>query len=443
MFCRGFIAYVAHYVGEVKKEFPEFQITSNWIFSEFMPENVSVPVDFLSGDYDSFDSVNSARHNGRLLVAQNVPWDLMSWGQNTKLVDWREVNRQNKEPKQLMQEASVSVALGGGYEFFDIVYGHGGLIQDWCIEGWGTVADFVRAREKFCFKSRLLDEIGIVCVPSGRGQKDCIYLKNEAANNLLLALQDAQFSTQFLLEEQTERFASFKLLVLPKAELISKSTLEALKAYVQNGGKLIVDLPSMHHFADIFTPKGEIENRLIYVDGNGRLAAMETDVVLCKEWASTQMYDNNYYEAESYAAYKCVPYGKGVFIFNLFDIGASCRLNRSVPYNAYIKSLVMASGYTSPVRVLNSGLVDVTLAEKDGKYLVNLINMCGAHNESGVRSFAEIPPLTDVQVEIDALHAPKRIYTVPEEFEPAYTYDGKTIRLTVNKLEIHSVIIIE
>lgn len=442
--CRGFKAYVSHYIREIKKEFPGFQITSNWIFSEFMPERVSVPVDFLSGDYSSFDSVNSARHEGRLLAAQNIPWDLMSWGQNTKRVDWREVNRQNKEPIQLMQEASVSIALGGGYEFFNIVYGHGGLIQQWCLEGWGMVADFVRARESICFKSKLSDEIGVVYPRKFKTEYfDGIYVANKDADNVLLSMQDAQMSTQFVLEEQTERFSKFKLLVLPSAEKLNISTKEALKQYVYNGGKLIVDLPSIQWFTEIFKPEGVIKNRLVYIDGDGRLAAAETDTVFVADTEALQMYDNNYYEANHYAAYKIVPYGKGEFLFNLFDLGNAYDSNNSAPLKRYIKALVKASGYKPNVRLLNSQFVDMTVAEKDGKLLVNLINMCGGHNINGVRSFDEIPPIYHLQLEIDFERKPSAICVYPEKLLPQYSYDGKTIRMTVDRLDIHSVIVIE
>ena len=118
-----------------------------------------------------------------------------------------------------MQEASVSIALGGGYEFFNIVYGHGGLIQQWCLEGWGMVADFVRVRESICFKSKLSDEIGVVYPRKFKTEYcDGIYVANKDADNVLLSMQDAQMSTLFVLEEQTERFSKFKLLVLPRAE---------------------------------------------------------------------------------------------------------------------------------------------------------------------------------------------------------------------------------
>src|SRR6185369_7879696 len=47
----AFRKYMRHYLAEVKKTNPDFQLCSNWAFTDHMAERVSAPVDFLSGDY--------------------------------------------------------------------------------------------------------------------------------------------------------------------------------------------------------------------------------------------------------------------------------------------------------------------------------------------------------------------------------------------------------
>ena len=183
-----FKQYIAHYIEEIKKDYPDFEITSNWVFSEFMPEKVSIPVDFLSGDYSAVDSVNCARFAGRCLDAQNMTWDLMAWGQNTTPVSWESVNRQNNPAIQLMQEASVVVALGGCFEFFHILYGHGSYLQEWSIEEWGKVAEFVRARQDYCFGSKPVKEIAVI-LPKRIQPKDAEFLLKEIVK---LCLSDGQ-----------------------------------------------------------------------------------------------------------------------------------------------------------------------------------------------------------------------------------------------------------
>jgi len=47
----AFRKYLRHYLAEVKRTHPRFDIASNWAFSDHMPEPVSAPVAFLSGDF--------------------------------------------------------------------------------------------------------------------------------------------------------------------------------------------------------------------------------------------------------------------------------------------------------------------------------------------------------------------------------------------------------
>jgi hypothetical protein len=107
----GFIKYLRHYVSAVRSEYPDFQIGSAWAFSHHMPEPVSVPLDFLSGDLWTEHCVNTARLAGRFMANQGVTWDLMPWGFAHHLpTDPTE----RKPAVQMKREAAIIMALGGG-----------------------------------------------------------------------------------------------------------------------------------------------------------------------------------------------------------------------------------------------------------------------------------------------------------------------------------------
>ena len=72
------------------------------------PSPVTVPVDFISGDYNSNDSVNSARLHGRQMANLGQPWDLMAWA----FSQVKDVGAVYKPAAQLQQEAAVILALG-------------------------------------------------------------------------------------------------------------------------------------------------------------------------------------------------------------------------------------------------------------------------------------------------------------------------------------------
>jgi hypothetical protein len=110
--CReGFRKYLDHYVRKMHSYAPEFQIASNWAYTHFMPERVSIPVDVISGDYSMQNSVNAARLAARVMARQGKPWDLMAW---SFLSRWQEGATSTKTLPQLCQEAAIVLAVGGG-----------------------------------------------------------------------------------------------------------------------------------------------------------------------------------------------------------------------------------------------------------------------------------------------------------------------------------------
>ena len=136
-FCReGFKNYVRRYIRAVHDKYPEFQITSNWIFSSNMSDQVDVPVEFLSGDTSPTNAVNDASFQGHFIEARDMPWDLMMWGFNdVNSEGWEVTDRQTKSLVQHCQEAAMIISLGGGFEFYNIQLGFGGASAGWCPPG--------------------------------------------------------------------------------------------------------------------------------------------------------------------------------------------------------------------------------------------------------------------------------------------------------------------
>ncbi len=66
---RAFENYVARWVDAVHAFNPGFQVTSNWMYTAFIPKPVEVKLDFLSGDYSPGMSVDRARYEARYLAS--------------------------------------------------------------------------------------------------------------------------------------------------------------------------------------------------------------------------------------------------------------------------------------------------------------------------------------------------------------------------------------
>lgn len=157
----GFRRYLRHYVDALQSSHPDFQVISNWAFSDHMPERVSAGTAGLSGDFSPDDSVNSARFSGRCLENQGVPWDLMSWSFSRK-------TRQQKPAVQLMQEAAVVLAMGGGYQAY-FKQDRDGAVRDLAdMDVMAEVAQFCRDRQAYCHRSVAVPQIALLYSTAGQ-----------------------------------------------------------------------------------------------------------------------------------------------------------------------------------------------------------------------------------------------------------------------------------
>lgn len=230
-FCRqGFRDYVKHYIQVIKDKRPHFEITSNWIYSAYMPEAPQFEPDFISGDYATTNSVESARMNGRCIATRDMTWDLIAWGHNAIPCSWKTRNRTTKEYVQYCQEAAQVISMGGGFQFFNIMYGFGGVVQEWAIPMWEKVAEFCREREAVCHGAKLYPEVGIVYTNiKGQTQDGSLYDLNYTGIGPMCAwvkaLCDNQVPAGILYECQLDGdLSAYKAIVVPSSENLEKES---------------------------------------------------------------------------------------------------------------------------------------------------------------------------------------------------------------------------
>lgn len=76
----NFLNYVRKYTDAVHKRKKNCLVCSNWLYTMRQPDDISLPVDYLSGDFSPNWGGNRAALEGRLLDSRRMPWDLMAWG---------------------------------------------------------------------------------------------------------------------------------------------------------------------------------------------------------------------------------------------------------------------------------------------------------------------------------------------------------------------------
>ena len=235
----AFRSYLRRYITEVKRTHPDFQICSNWAFTDHMPEAVSAPVDFLSGDYSPEDSVNSARLSARYLVRQGKPWDLMAWSfsRNPGPGGTRE-----KTAVQLQREAAVVLAVGGGFQAY-FKQKRDGSVYDERMPVMGEVARFCRDRQAVCHRAEPVPQIGLIFSTAAHYRRTNGLFSRELSqlSGNLQALLETQQSVEVLGEHQvTGRMSEYPLLIVPEWEYLESEFKQELLAYVNGGGHLLL-----------------------------------------------------------------------------------------------------------------------------------------------------------------------------------------------------------
>lgn len=450
-FCRhGFRDYVNKYVRALHNAAPDFQITSNWMYSSFMPEPSIIPIDFISGDYEPNNSLNSARFEGRAIASQGECWDLMAWG--FSLANGRS---NLKEYEQLCQEAAEVIMLGGGFQFYNpqLV----GSVLKRAIPMWADVARFCREREELCHNAEAVPQVGIILSRKANYHDiQCLYTNHgkytDEVRNTLLAVLDAGYSAEILMTHKALGcdLSKYGCIIVTDISLIEADLRCALLDYANNGGKLII---SGYNSAQLFLPYLDVDiiggnenpTNLYLEDSTGHRGTIYSpyrDIMLtsnARPLAKFSFADNNS-DADHIAA-SVTDYGSGNVCGIYFNIGSYVQ-KRNASVRRTLRD-ILGKLFVPSVRVDKHENVEVALMKKDGELRVNLLNLNGDHSNKDCSGFERVPPVYNLKVEIDCAEAPQKLMLQPAGLSLDFEYSDGVVKTTIPELHIHSVICVK
>jgi hypothetical protein len=451
-FCRdGFRKYFNHYVTKLHKHDPGFQICGNWAFSSFMPEPVSIDVDFLSGDFSPNDAVNSARLEGRCLRSQSPAWDLMSWS----FYRASDGARSSKSAVQLQQEAAVVMALGGGYQAYfkqkrDL------SIYDWQVDIMADVAKFCRARQKFCHKAKSIPQIALLYSGAATYRNTSRLFGSWASvlsplDGILRALLNNQYSVEVLVEHHLKgNLQKYPLIVIPEWEYLEQDFINDLITYTRNGGNLLVIGPKTismfkQHLGVTF--KGEPQVKTQWLEHKGQLGAFKTLSQSIIPAPNTlylgRLFPENDVKGNFELAASIHKLGKGKIAAVYFNFGQRYKTAATAVARDFLVALVWHLFPNPIVEVTGSHYVDVSVNTIDGKLAVNLVNTAGPHDDSKVHVFDDIPSLGPLKIKIRCKNKPGKVFLQPANKQLQFKYHDGIVELELPRLNIHDILIIE
>lgn len=223
----------------VKARDPRCLVAINWAFSLRMPEEPPPGVDYFTGDHGS--QVDDLAPDAVWYDSQGKPFDLM-----TTVFYQTAGGPQLKPPAQLEQEMGIIAAHGGRYFAWDNPTTSSGLVADRYAMMARVVAPFLRARQPWCLGSRRLPDISLY---HGAAAHYAHTLASPAAfprsNPPLLAAYEGLRRLHLNAEMVSDRRLEAGdvrggLLLLEDTPVLMESARQALRRYVEQGGRVLL-----------------------------------------------------------------------------------------------------------------------------------------------------------------------------------------------------------
>jgi len=448
-----FRRHVAHYIDALHEHEPEFQITSNWLYSSYMPEPATIGADFISGDYSATDSLRTGRWQGRCMTRQGKPWDLMAWSflaHREKKPCWT-----TKTIPQLQQEAAITISLGGGFQVY-CGQRRDGSAPEWSTKLLAETAAFCRARQQFCHKAEAVPQVALLYAGEARYRGLATPFGHWSdprppIAGVLHNLLDSQYSVEVLCEHHlTGRMQEYPIIVVPEWNYLERPFKRELVEYVRAGGSLLLIGPeSVGLFKKELgiSLRGKAEKRKQWIEHDGWLGALDTESQFVTLKKGTKPFGRLYLKNDLASQWETAAgirrLGRGRIAGVFVGLGERYLNARTAAARGFLDALVRQLFADPIVEVKGSHYVDVIVNRKGGKLCVNLINTSGPHSDPNVYTFDEIQPVGPLDITIRADARPKNVVVEPGHRRLRYRYEKGEITFRLPRVRIHDIVVVE
>ncbi len=460
---RSFEQYVARYCDAVHAHRPGVLVCSNWLQTFKDPGEPVVPTDWISGDTSWAFGLDSCRCEARFISTRGKHWDLMIWAftRSAQMADTRD--RWTFKPVEMIQqEAAVIAALGGAVMVYETPHGlRNGQLVPWRMKRLREVGRFVKARRTLCQGSETIPQVAVLHSEH--------HLRSQPARNLMWDVDTSpvEGATYSLLESHygvdimdesalRPRLREFPVVVAPEQDRMSDEMVEALKGYVEDGGRLLVSgAAAFERFGGRFlgVKSGKVERDAAYhvSAGDGSLPVFSAAWRLVKATAAqpfgrlgrTPLLGERLLTNPAATVNAA---GKGAVAYVPFDVFRFFCERRYPMARQFVRELTQALAGEMAIRVDAPTCVDAVLRKKGGKIIIHLINRAsGIPNRPNDPTVDEIPPVGPVKLEVTLPQKPSAVRLAFEEgnLDWKYASRGGKVVATVPRVHIHAAVVVE
>ncbi len=442
-----FREHMKKYVNAIHQFNPDFQITSNWAYSSMMPEKVSIPVDFLSGDVTPQNGVFRSAFEARCLAPQGKPWDLMAWG-----FSWNggTMPMSIKSAVQLKQEAAEIIAMGGGVQFY-FQQNRDLSIKPWLAYMLEDIAAFCRERQPYCHKASPVPQIALL-YPAQSYQKSAPVAYSRSLGMLqgtLNALLDGQQAVEIIMEHNlTGRMDQYPLIIVPECDYLEPSFIDELRAYVKKGGSLLVigvETAGLFSTELGLTSSVKSSGSEAFIAASGKIGSIRSDLLVVElaeggKPLSRFYQGSDFNDPDTTIAASINSFGKGQVAGIYFNAGTAYTEYKTPVIRDFLDEIIRELFPAKLVEVTGSHLVHVAVNTVKGKMVVNLINVAGEHTNQSALGYDEVPPLQNLSVTIRTPERPSGIFLQPGGKELEFSWADGLSTLLIAELPLHIIL---
>ncbi len=471
-----FVEHVDKYAHAIHAEKPSCSVCSNWMYSVRQPDPITAAVDYISGDFSYIWSGRTALIESRFMSNRGLKWDLMAWGFSSygPMDSW-----EFKSVPALCQEAAIVMSAGGAFTIYDTPNRTGNIVA-WHMDELADVAAFCRARQKWCQDSQSVRQALVLHAPehyypmASEGFYNTAHGSTDAIEGAVHALMDNHISVDIMNTPDALSHASeFPMIVVPEQLNLSDETVAALIKYAQDGGTLIVSgVNTAPRFADALgvsvceQPDAAVAsaeavnggaaylslhragNECAYVQIGGRTATLIGPWCAVKAENAASIVMRQYTrDIDEYAQVSDYPFatvrvlGKGRIVGIYSDFFTAYSQSHYPTHRMLMGKVLDSARDDRLMRVDAPSSVYVSLRQKDGALLVNLVNMGSSTPLSPQRSFVEdVPPAGPVHVELHLAHRPRSVRLAPDMRPVDWSYSDGRLNVNIAQIGIHDIL---
>ncbi|MDR3193229.1 MAG: alpha-L-fucosidase [Treponema sp.] len=465
-YSRGnFERHVREYTEAVHAHKPGVTVISNWMYTIRQPDPITVPVDYISGDFSWIWSVGDAETEARFMSNRGIEWELMAWGFTSygKTDAWT-----FKSLPALCQEAGVVLSCGGTFLVYDTPERSCRIIP-WHMDILGETAEFCRARKPY-WGGESVPQAAILHAsrPYYRRNVPLFNIGSgaEPVEGALAVLLGNGYDADILSEaDYARRMAQFPLCIVPAGTNGTEGTgiLSAhFRNYVEEGGTLVLsELAETQAFDELLGVKdlGETwestdsglqinllcdqagRDSCVPAYGKWRLVQAEACVVVSPLFRGRDPERRE----EQYPGIVYRKLGKGAVIGFFGPFLRSYAISRYPRYRKlFAQALSAVAAELRLAKLEAPPQIHIAVRHKENRLLVHLTNIGSSTPNTPKSAYIEdVNRVYNLNFTMPLSREPVRVYLAPGHEPQEWNYRDGVLHVRIESVYIYEILVIE